>query len=252
MLNKDQTNTLISIIDKLEDSLLKDEFLSQLNHLIIKSEEVREHIEPISMKDIYKRFKVPNQNITITDLQEEIKNLKQEIQILKENDISLEYRLLELEGKNIIRNQHKIELEPSNDEAGTSNNNYINLLSLITTHKWHTEVNLVIKGEIFTTITLIDSGTDVNCIQEGLISTQYYEKTLEKVTSANGSKMNIQYKLSSAKICKGKICYNTSFVLIKNMNACMILGTPFLTLLYPFHVTEKGLITNTMGKEYMF
>ena len=73
MLNKDQTNTLISIIDKLEDSLLKDEFLSQLNHLIIKSEEVREHIEPISMKDIYKRFKVPNQNITIKDLQEEIK-----------------------------------------------------------------------------------------------------------------------------------------------------------------------------------
>ena len=44
MLNKDQTNTLISIIDKLEDSPLKDEFLSQLNHLIIKSEEVREHI----------------------------------------------------------------------------------------------------------------------------------------------------------------------------------------------------------------
>ena len=42
MLNKDQTNTLISIIDKLQDSPLKDEFLSQLNNLIIKSEEVRE------------------------------------------------------------------------------------------------------------------------------------------------------------------------------------------------------------------
>jgi len=36
MLNKDQANTLTSIIDKLEDSPLKDEFLSQLNHLIIK------------------------------------------------------------------------------------------------------------------------------------------------------------------------------------------------------------------------
>ena len=81
MLNKDQTNTVISIIDKLEDSPL-DEFLSQLNNLIIKSEEVKQ-IEPINMKDIYKRFKVPNQNITIKDLQEEIKNLKQEIQILK-------------------------------------------------------------------------------------------------------------------------------------------------------------------------
>ena len=71
MLNKDQTNTLISIIDKLEDSPLKDEFLSQLNNLIIKSEV--KQIEPINIKDIYKRFKVPNQNITIKDLQEEIK-----------------------------------------------------------------------------------------------------------------------------------------------------------------------------------
>ena len=113
MLNKDQTNTLISIIDKLEDSPLKDEFLSQLNNLIIKSEEVKQ-IEPINMKDIYKRFKVPTQNITIKDLQEEIKNLKHEIQILKENDITLEYRLLELKGKDIIRNQNKIELEPIN------------------------------------------------------------------------------------------------------------------------------------------
>jgi len=137
MLNKDQTNTLISIIDKLDDPPLKDEFLSQLNNLITKSEEVREQIEPINMEDIYKRLKVPNQNIIIKDLQEEIKNLKQEIQLLKENDISLEYRLLELEGKDIIRNQSKVELETktSNYEAETSNNNYINLLSLITTHK---------------------------------------------------------------------------------------------------------------------
>jgi len=136
--------------------------------LIIKSEEVREQIEPINMKDIYKRFKVPNQNITIKDLQEEIKNLKQEIQLLKENDISLEYRLLELEGKDMIRNQSKVELETktSNYEAETSNNNYINLLSLITTHKWHTEIQLLIKGEMFNTIALIDSGADVNCIQD--------------------------------------------------------------------------------------
>ena len=68
MLNKEQTKTLISIIDKLEHSPLKNEFLSQLNNLIIKSEEVREQIESINIKDIYKRCKIPNQNITIKDL----------------------------------------------------------------------------------------------------------------------------------------------------------------------------------------
>jgi len=37
MLTKDQTSTLIFIIDKLEDSPLKNEFLKQLNNLITRS-----------------------------------------------------------------------------------------------------------------------------------------------------------------------------------------------------------------------
>ena len=49
--------------------------------------------------------------------------------------------------------------------------------------------------------------------------------TLEGVTSANGSKMNIQYKLLNARVCKGQICYNTSFVLVKNINTNDIRNT---------------------------
>jgi len=97
-------------------------------------------------------------------------------------------------------------------------------------------------------IALIDSGADIKCIQEEIIPTQYYGKTVEKVISANGTKMNIQYKLSNAKICNNTIFYSTSFKLIKNMNTIMILGTPFLTLLYLFQVT-KILITQILGKE---
>ena len=70
------------------------------------------------------------------NLQKEIKNLKQEIQLFKENDISLKYRLLEKEGKDIIRNKNRGELEiKSSNKGETFNNNYINLLSLIPTHK---------------------------------------------------------------------------------------------------------------------
>jgi len=54
--------------------------------------------------------------------------------------------------------------------------------------------------------------------------------------------MNIQYKLSNAKICKNIICYNTSIILIKNINIIMIIGTSFLTLLYPFKIKKKSLI----------
>jgi len=45
------------------------------------------------------------------------------------------------------------------------------MLSLITTHKWHTEVTLLIKEETFKMIALIDSGADINYIQERIIPT---------------------------------------------------------------------------------
>ena len=34
---------------------------------------------------------------------------------------------------------------------------------------------------------MIDSGADMNCIQEGLISSKYFEKSTERLVSANGS-----------------------------------------------------------------
>jgi len=117
MLTKDQATILISIIDILEESPLKNDFLSQLNNLVKQSEESQQKVEPINMKDIHNRFKPHSHQITIKDLQEEIKNLKQEIQLLKENDISLEYRFLELKGKEIIKYLNKQDTH--------SNQNYI-------------------------------------------------------------------------------------------------------------------------------
>jgi len=49
MLSRDQTSTLISIIDKLENSPLRDEFITQLSNLVQRTE-VTQKIEPISIK----------------------------------------------------------------------------------------------------------------------------------------------------------------------------------------------------------
>ncbi|RDX88178.1 hypothetical protein CR513_30258, partial [Mucuna pruriens] len=67
-LTKDQTSVLINIIDKLEESSLKDEFIRQLNDLIIKDENSRKEISNISMKEIMNRFKPTNQQVTVKDL----------------------------------------------------------------------------------------------------------------------------------------------------------------------------------------
>ena len=50
-------------------------------------------------------------------------------------------------------------------------------------------------------VALVDSSADQNCIREGLIPTQYYEKSYEKLSGANGSNLNVKYKLSKTQIC---------------------------------------------------
>ena len=64
---------------------------------------------------------------------------------------------------------------------------------------------------------MIDSGVDMNCIQEGLIPSKYFEKSIERLVSANGSQMKIKYELNNAHVCHENICFKIPFVLIKNL-----------------------------------
>ena len=51
-----------------------------------------------------------------------------------------------------------------------------------------------------TEIALIDSGADMNCVQEGLIPLKYYEKSSERLTQANWEKLIINYKIPTVHI----------------------------------------------------
>ena len=63
-------------------------------------------------------------------------------------------------------------------------------------HKWYTEITLVVHKEFsLTVIALVDSGADINCIQEGLIPSKYYESTTDRLTQANGDRLKISNKL---------------------------------------------------------
>ena len=54
-------------------------------------------------------------------------------------------------------------------------------LKKIISHKWYSKINLIIKDTNFELVASIDSGADLNCIQEGLTPTQYYEKNKESL-----------------------------------------------------------------------
>ena len=62
-----------------------------------------------------------------------------------------------------------------------------------------------------TDIALIDSGADMNCIQEGLIPLKYYEKSSERLTQANGEKLIINDKIPNVHIGNDRICFETVF-----------------------------------------
>ena len=109
------------------------------------------------------------------------------------------------------------------------------------------------KEYYFTIVALLDSGADSNCIQEELISAKYYEKTTEWLSQASGTSLNIEFRLPNAHVCRDDIYIQTTFVLVKNITNKVILGNPFITLLYPIReISEKGLTTEILDQEITF
>ena len=76
---------------------------------------------------------------------------------------------------------------------------FLDTISRVNFHKWHSQVRIVISREFdFEVIALIDSGADLNCIQEGIIPSKYFKKSREKLTSANGGRMQIEFDIPQA------------------------------------------------------
>ena len=163
---------------------------------------------------------------TINDLKEEINNLKEDITRLKEKNVVIEVRLDAIQALQNLGNafDSSSSLEGENNSLDFMKNLYLQndkkdflySLKAFTSQIFYTKITLLIdynyKKEF---IALIDSAADLNCIQEGIIPSRYFHKTTHSFRSANGSKMNIEFKLPKAFICIGKSCVPQSFVLVK-------------------------------------
>ena len=88
-------------------------------------------------------------------------------------------------------------------EQGPTNGSFLQTISRINFQKWHSKVRIVISKDFqFEVVALIDSGADLNCIQEGIIPSKYFWKTKERLTSASGGKMQIEFKIPKAHVCQ--------------------------------------------------
>ena len=117
-------------------------------------------------------------------------------------------------------------------------------MTIIQKQRWYSKITLKINYDFQSTfIALIDSGVDLNCIQEGLIPTVYFVKTSQRLSTTSNVPLKVQYKIPQDHICKDGICIKTVFLLVKIISHQIVLGTPFITQLYPFHIDSKRLQT---------
>ena len=64
--------------------------------------------------------------------------------------------------------------------------------------------------------------------------------------------MQIEFKIPNAHVCQDNTCFKTTFVLFKNMTDRVILGNPFMCLLYPFFTDSEGITTHPFGQSVKF
>ncbi|GAV88677.1 LOW QUALITY PROTEIN: hypothetical protein CFOL_v3_32099, partial [Cephalotus follicularis] len=101
---------------------------------------------------------------------------------------------------------------------------FIHLIEKITYQKWHINITITIQDSFkLQTIALIDSA-QMNCIQEGLILTKYFEKTKQRLSTHNGENLRVKFKISNVHICNEGICIKQSFILVKDLDIGIILG----------------------------
>ena len=97
---------------------------------------------------------------------------------------------------------------------------FLNIIDKMIFQKWYTEITLVVRKEFsLTVVALVDSDADMNCIQEGLIPSKYYESTTDKLTQTNGDRLKISNKLTKTYIYNNRIYFKTPFFLADKLSS---------------------------------
>ena len=105
--------------------------------------------------------------VTIQDLQLKIKQIKTQIEELKDFTQNLDFNIQNIENQ-------KVSLTPQTSEDFDT---LVNSMTIVQKQRWYTKITLKINPDFQSTfIALIDSRANLNCIQEGLIPTVYLSK----------------------------------------------------------------------------
>ena len=190
----------------------------------------------------------------INELKTQVRYLKTEVTNLKTADLTMEAKLALLEAQKTespIPSSVPVEIFGI-PEAEVPTTQFLQTISKTTFQKWYSIVTLIVEDFPVSAIALIDCGADLNCIKGGVVPMKYCERTNEGLSNTNGAPLSISYKLDKGYIKNDGYCFKNTFLIVDNITNDLILGTPFLTQIYPFYVNEIGVHTKIMGKTISF
>ncbi|RDY12287.1 hypothetical protein CR513_02939, partial [Mucuna pruriens] len=249
-LTKEQ-DILFEAIESISDPQEKKVFLNKLKKTLESKPRQKEFItsNKFDVCNILKRLEnTSTKPTTIQDLQTEINNLKKEVKDLKQQQEIHQLILSQLEDQSDSDRETKEE----NENESRIEENFMGLINRIKIQKFYIPIKIIVNDFVLDTLALFDTGADSNCILEGLIPTNFFEKTSENLSTASGSKLKISYKLSRAIIENRGLKIETNFLLVKNLKNEVILGTPFIKALFPLQITKEGITTWHLGKKITF
>ena len=87
-------------------------------------------------------------------------------------------------------------------DEGESSELFVKTITRMKMQKRYVKVKIFIKPNFLKEfLALVDSGSNINCVPEGLIQTLFFEKTYQGVVSANSQPLAIYFKFSKLLCC---------------------------------------------------
>ena len=156
MLTADQ-ELLLEMIDQIEDKEAKAKYIRKvLEQQNSKPKSKINLSNAYQMKDLFQYYK-RQEPATLQDLQEEVKQIKTQIEEIKSFTQNIDFRLANLE------NQKEVLSNETNEDFET----FVHSMTIVQKQRWYTKITLKINPDYQATlVALIDSGADLNCIQE--------------------------------------------------------------------------------------
>ncbi|KAH1148330.1 hypothetical protein GYH30_043114 [Glycine max] len=188
------STTINSILDPQE----KKVFLEKLKKTLEVKPRQKDFItnNKFDVSNILKRLENSSTKPTaIQDLQTEINNLKREVKELRQQQEIHQIILSQLEEDLDSESANNSE---ENQPENLEDDMFMGLINKIKIQKFYINIKIIINDFVLETMALFDTGADSNCILEGLIPTKFFEKTSEKLSTTNSSKLKINFKLSNA------------------------------------------------------